>query len=66
MTFRCLTTTFDDPDSFVEAFPDDPREGPDGEFADVVPGACPDGGGDHAFITACGVTRCLYCRRVAA
>jgi hypothetical protein len=54
-----------DRDDFLISASDDPREGPDGEFADVVLGDCPDGG-EHVFLTQCGVTRCLYCRKVAA
>lgn len=58
-------TLIENADNFVDAFPDDPLQGPDGEFADVLPGACPDGG-DHVFLTCCGVTRCLHCKAVTA
>jgi hypothetical protein len=64
MTFRALQTTFTDPDSFVDAFNDDPREGPDGEFADAVDADCKRG--LHVVATCCGVTRCLWCMKVVA
>lgn len=62
MTFRTLTIPFDDPDAFVEAFDDDPRELPDAEFPPEVSIPCPDHG-DRGF-TCCGVTRCARCHRV--
>jgi hypothetical protein len=65
MTFRALQTTFTDPDAFVDAFNDDPREGPDGEFSDDIANHC-DGRGPHKFTTCCGVTRCLWCGEVVA
>ena len=30
--FRALQTTFENPDDFVDAFDDDPRTFPDGEY----------------------------------
>ncbi len=39
----------------------DLREGPDA-MSDVAE-LCPDHGG-HTYKTQCGVTRCLYCRKV--
>ena len=69
MTFRALRVPFDDPDLFEEAFADDPREGPDAEFGDEF--ACLDANdcsndGGHVFLTQCGVTRCVYCRKAVA
>ncbi len=47
----------------VVFFDDDPREGPDAEFpvADDLGFECA-----HVAATCCGVTRCLYCRKVMA
>ena len=64
-----LTTTFADPDLFEDAFDDDPRESPDLDFGDEF--ACLDDNdcendGGHVYLTKCGVTRCVYCKRVVA
>jgi hypothetical protein len=68
MTFRALQTTFKNPDYFVDAFDDDPREGPDGEydeFACLDANKCSNDGGCE-YLTCCGVTRCKYCGTVVA
>jgi len=46
-------------------FNDDQREDADLEFADELDIPCPDHG-DCVFTTACGVTRCVVCRKVVA
>lgn len=56
---------FDDRVSPLVCWGDDPREGPDSEFADPSDETCPDHG-DCLFSCCCGVTRCVYCRRVVA
>lgn len=67
--FRSYQTTFADPGSIIEDFDDDPRPFPDGEhtdeFACLDANDCDDDGG-HVFLTSCGVTRCIYCRKVVA
>jgi len=47
---------------WIDMLDDDPREGPDAEFPAYDPGfECA-----HVAATCCGVTRCLYCRKVMA
>lgn len=70
MTFRALQTTFTNPDDFVDAFDDDPREDtayafPADEFACLDDNDCLHDGG-QLYLTQCGVTRCAHCAKVSA
>ena len=65
---RTLTTQFQDPSNVID---DDNLIYPKPEETDAddtgeVFACCPVGDNGHLFLTACGVTRCVHCKRVVA